>query len=301
MLCTGSTLSGADSTCNVIVPWSNGTHWGGRLPALNKIFARLLTPVLAILVLAMPVRHVDAQSGASEQSQTQSPQQGNYRILETIDHDDTWFTQGLEVSDGLMYESSGLYGKSKLRIYRTDNDDTLQEVRLPERFFAEGLTLLDNELFVLTWKENTLLVVNPDNLQTKRELSYKGEGWGLANNGSQLIMSDGSDTIYFRNPESFAVERTISVRSQQHSVQRINELEFAEGYLWANIWFAPVIVKIDPTNGQVVSYYDFSQLLRQHSSGSDNRVLNGIAYDSTAKAYWITGKLWPKRYLVKLD
>lgn len=271
------------------------------MPALNTSFTRLLIPVLALLVLVMPERYADAQSRSSDQVQTQGLQQGSYRILETIDHDDTWFTQGLEVSDGHLFESSGLYGKSKLRRYRIDNDDTLQQVRLPERFFAEGLTLLGGELFVLTWKENTLLVVNPANLQTKRELTYKGEGWGLANNGSQLIMSDGSDTVYFRSPETFNVERTISVRSQQHPVERINELEFAEGYLWANIWFAPVIIKIDPNTGQVVSYYDFTQLLQQHSTGNDNRVLNGIAYDAEAKAYWITGKLWPKRYLVKFD
>ncbi|OED40608.1 hypothetical protein AB833_11060 [Chromatiales bacterium (ex Bugula neritina AB1)] len=234
-------------------------------------------------------------------SSVQAQQSGRYQILETVSHNSSYFTQGLEIYNDLMYESSGLYGKSRIRKYQPDSDTTLLEKRLAERFFAEGLTALAGELFILTWKENTLLVLNPDNLETKRELSFKGEGWGLASNASQLLMSDGSDTIYFRNPESFKIEREIQVHSQQHTVRRINELEFAEGYIWANIWQSPFIVKINPANGSVVSYYDFSSLVKKHAGGSRNTVLNGIAYDTKKKAYWITGKFWPKRYLVKLE
>ena len=228
-------------------------------------------------------------------------QAGSYQIVETIDHDATYFTQGLEVSGDLMYESSGLYAKSKIRKYRAGSDKALLERRLADRFFAEGLTLFDDELFVLTWRENTLLVLNPDDLQTRRELSYQGEGWGLASSSTQLIMSDGSDTIYFRNPESFRVERKIRVHSQQRTVRNINELEFAEGYLWANIWQSPFIVKINPATGSVVAYYDFSELVKKHAGANRDQVLNGIAYDAKRKGYWITGKLWSKQYLVTLE
>ncbi len=228
-------------------------------------------------------------------------QSGRYQILDTLAHDTDYFTQGLEIADGVMYESSGLYGKSRVRKYRPGSDNTLLEQRIPERFFAEGLTIFGDELFVLTWRENTVLVLDPENLQAKREHSYKGEGWGLASNGTQLIMSNGSDTVYFRNPESFRVEREITVHSQQHTVRRINELEFAEGYIWANIWQSPFIIKINPSSGSVVNYYDFSELVKEHAGASRDKVLNGIAYDPAKKAYWITGKLWSKRYLVKFE
>jgi len=221
-----------------------------------------------------------------------------FEVLEVLPHDVSSFTQGLEVSDGLMYESSGLYGKSRVRKYHPRNDRSLAETSIPDRYFAEGLTLLNNKLFVLTWREGKLLILNPENLTIEREVDYKGEGWGLANNGKQLIMSDGSDTIYFRDPATFEIERELKVYSQQHSVRRINELEFAQGYIWANIWLSSMIVKINPQTGELAGFYDLQDLVKKHATSND-RVLNGIAYDSGKKAFWITGKLWPKRYLVK--
>lgn len=228
-------------------------------------------------------------------------QESSFKILETVEHNPEYFTQGLEIHQGLMFESSGRYGKSTVRKYQPNGDNALLETTIAERFFAEGLTFFDNELFLLTWRENTLLVLDPDNLTIKREIKYKGEGWGLASYGKQLVMSDGSDTIFFRNPESFRIEREIQVYFKQRSVHRINELEFALGYLWANIWQSPIIVKIKPTTGEVVSIYDFSELVTRHLHGNNERVLNGIAYDAERAAFWITGKLWPKRYLVSLD
>lgn len=241
------------------------------------------------MIIVLQIKSVYAQQGSG------------YQVLETLDHNPSYFTQGLEVHDGLMFESSGLYEKSKIRKYKPDTDEALLEVPLADKYFAEGLTLFENELFVLTWKENTLLVIDPDNLKVKRELTYVGQGWGLASNGNQLIMSNGSDKIYFRNPDSFKIENELKVRYKQRAVQRLNELEFAQGYIWANIWLTPAIVKINPTSGAVVAVYDLENLVKKHSSGSDERVLNGIAYDHKRGAYWITGKLWPKRYLVKFD
>lgn len=222
-----------------------------------------------------------------------------YQVLETVSHDSSFFTQGLEISEGVMYESGGLYGKSRIRKYLPANDTALAETPLPDEFFAEGLTLLADEVFVLTWKEKTLFILNPDDLSIKREIGYAGEGWGLANNGKQLIMSNGSETIYFRNPATFEIEREINVYSQQHSVQRINELEYAEGYIWANIWPGTMIVKIEPHTGKLAGFYNLVDLVKKHSSGNDERVLNGIAYDKVKKAFWITGKLWPARYLIR--
>lgn len=200
-----------------------------------------------------------------------------------------------------MFESAGRYGESSVRKYRPAGDSILLEQSIADEYFAEGLTLFDDELFLLTWQKETLFVFDPDTLNVKRKLSYAGEGWGLASNGTQLTMSDGSDTIYFHNPETFDVEREIQVRSGPYSVRRINELEFAQGFLWANIWRSPVIVKIDPSTGNVTNYYDFSELVSKHTTGNDESVLNGIAYDVEKKAFWVTGKLWSKRYLVELE
>ncbi len=225
----------------------------------------------------------------------------SFKLLDTVDHDTSYFTQGLEVSDGLMFESAGGYGESRVRKYRPDGDTTILEQPIADEFFAEGLTVFDGELYLLTWQKGTAFVIDPVDLEIRREYAYEGEGWGLASNGMQLIMSDGSDTIYFRNPETFKVEREIQVRSGPHSVRRINELEFAQGFIWANIWHAPVIVKINPSTGNVTDYYDFSELVSKHSAGNDESVLNGIAYDANQKAFWVTGKLWSKRYLVKFE
>ncbi len=222
-----------------------------------------------------------------------------FTILETLNHDSSYFTQGLELSGDVMFESSGLYGQSRVRKYLTGNDSALVESSLPEQYFAEGLTLLNDELFVLTWKEKTVFVYNTDDLTVKRKMNYEGEGWGLANNGTQLIMSNGSDTITFRDPSTFEIENEIRVSSQQHSVQRINELEYAKGYIWANIWFSSLIIKINPITGNLAGVYDLADLVIEHASDDGRQVLNGIAYDVREDAFWVTGKLWPKRYLMK--
>jgi len=175
----------------------------------------------------------------------------HYQVLETISHDSSYFTQGLELSN----------------------------------------------VFVLTWKENTAFVLNPDDLSVVREMTYDGQGWGLANNGKQIIMSNGSNTIYFRDPTTFEIRHEIDVYSEQHPVRRINELEYAEGYIWANIWHSSLIVKINPISGELIGFYDMATLVEKNTAASDRGVLNGIAYDADEKAFWITGKLWPERAL----
>ena len=250
--------------------------------------ANLIRPILCLIFFSV----FHTQIALSKENES-------YSIIETVPHDTSYFTQGLELFNGILFESGGLYGKSRIRKYHPDTDKALVEFSLADQYFAEGLTLLSDELFVLTWRKNTLFVLNPDNLKITRKLAYAGEGWGLANNGEELIMSNGSDTITFRDPTTFEVERKINVYSQQHSVRRINELEYAEGFIWANIWRSPFIVKINPNTGELVGFYDMQSLVEKHSSGSDERVLNGIAYDADKKAFWITGKLWPARYLIK--
>ena len=234
----------------------------------------------------------------------------HYTIIAERSHKSSLFTQGLLVKDGNFYESSGLYAKSQIVVYPVAEPDTawarlsapfLKKQQLPDRFFAEGLTLLNNKLYLLTWQEGTVFVYDANNFSLIKNLNYKGEGWGLATDGKSLIRSDGSAHLFFHNPETFAVEKKIDVQYKQEAINNLNELEYSEGFIWANVWHDNRIIKINPASGEVVGILDFSEIVNNLHVKDSESVLNGIAYDSNKKAFWITGKEWPKMFLVKLQ
>ncbi len=231
-----------------------------------------------------------------------------FEILAERTHKPTLFTQGLLVDGDHFYESSGLYDKSILVSYPiTEPASTwaklsasfTQKQTVPAHYFAEGLALLDNKLYLLTWQEQTLLIYDKATLNYQKSISYKGEGWGLASDGKQLIRSDGSDTLYFHNPDDFAVTKTLKITDEGKSVAQLNELEFAGGFIWANIWYQDRILKIDPATGKAVGEMDLSGLKQKLQLNNSEQVLNGIAWDEKQNAFWITGKNWPKMFLVK--
>jgi glutamine cyclotransferase len=233
----------------------------------------------------------------------------HYKIIAERSHKPSLFTQGLLVKDGNFYESSGLYQKSQIVSYPIAEPDGswaklsapfAKKQQLPDRFFAEGLTLLNNKLYLLTWQEGTVFVYDATNFTLIKNLNYKGEGWGLATDGKSLIRSDGSAQLFFHNADNFTVEKTISVKHQQEAISNLNELEYADGFIWANIWHDNRIVKINPASGEVVGVIDFSETINNLELRDPESVLNGIAYDADKKAFWITGKKWPKMFLVKL-
>ena len=237
----------------------------------------------------------------------------NYKIIAERTHKTSLFTQGLEVNNGMFYESSGLYAKSQIVSYPiTEGAEGknawakmtapfTQKQRIPDRYFAEGLTLFHNKIYVLTWQEGTVFVYDATNFSLLKSLSYKGEGWGLTNDGKHLIRSDGSNTLFFHNTESFSVEKSINVKYKQEAINKLNELEYAEGYIWANIWHDNRIVKINPASGYVVGVIDFSIVAKDLQLKDAESVLNGIAYDADKKAFWLTGKQWPKMFLVRVQ
>lgn len=234
----------------------------------------------------------------------------HYKILGERSHKTSLFTQGFLIKDGNFYESSGLYGKSQLVAYPITEPESAwakmtapftQKQRVPDRFFAEGLTLLNNKLYLLTWQEGTLFVYDATSFSLLTTLNYLGEGWGLATDGKHLIRSDGSNHLFFHNAENFLVEKSIAVKYKQESISNLNELEYAEGFIWANIWHNNHIIKINPTTGDVVGVIDFSEITKELKLKDGESVLNGIAYDADKKAFWITGKQWPKMFLVKLQ
>lgn len=224
-----------------------------------------------------------------------------YKILETKDHDPTLFTQGLIVDGDDLIESAGLYGQSKIVRYKAETGELIHSAPLPKTIFAEGIHQLNNSIFLLTWQEGRAYRLEADSFLIRQVFPLKVEGWGLTHNGEHFIQSDGSDTLYFRNSSTFEIEKTVSVHDGSQPCHNLNELEYARGLVWANVYMTPEIVAIEPDSGEVVFTLDLSELADRHKDGDPGHVLNGIAYDSKRDAFWITGKCWNKRYLIKIN
>jgi glutaminyl-peptide cyclotransferase len=223
-----------------------------------------------------------------------------YEVVQAYPHDPAAFTQGLIYLDGFLYESTGLYGQSSLRKVDLETGEIFQQVDIPEGYFAEGLTEWDDTLVQLTWQEHTGFVYSLSDFQFLREFTYATEGWGLTHNEEQLVMSDGSSTIFFLDPETFEVQNTINVNDQGQEIRAINELEWVKGEIFANIWQTDDIIRIDPLTGNVLGWIDLRGLLPDEERTQQTNVLNGIAYDAATDRLFVTGKLWPKLYEIKL-
>ncbi|TQV67769.1 glutaminyl-peptide cyclotransferase [Exilibacterium tricleocarpae] len=223
----------------------------------------------------------------------------SYTVIDSQAQNPGLFTQGLEIAGDRLYASSGLYGKSWIAAYKLESGTVVRTQRLPRSLFAEGLTLLQNRLYLLTWKAGRTLVFDPDDFTVLNTFHYTGEGWGLTHDGTHLIMSNGSEQLVWRDPATFEPVRRLRILHGERPRHQLNELEYADGFIWANVWQQDTILKIHPTDGQVVAEADLSRLRRKTVTPDHNNVLNGIAYDPQRQAFWVTGKLWPKRYLVQ--
>ncbi len=251
-----------------------------------------------------------ANTETLKKTSTSQVTQLHYQIIAERSHKPSLFTEGLIVKEGYFYESSGLYAKSMLVSYPIAEPASTwaklsapfsKKQLIPERYFAEGLTLLNNKLYQLTWQEGTLLIYDAISFNLLGTLNYKGEGWGLTSDGKQLIRSDGSTRLFFHNAENFDIEKTLDVSLNQQPIINLNELEYNDGFIWSNIWHDNRIVKINPTTGEVVSILDLSNLVQTLHLHDPESVLNGIAYDADKKAFWITGKQWSKIFLIKIN
>ncbi len=234
-----------------------------------------------------------------------------FELIGERTHKTSLFTQGLLVDGDHFYESSGLYGKSLLVSYPVAEPQGstwakisapfTRKLALPPQYFAEGLTLLDNQLYLLTWREQTLLVYDKNTFSLQRQFNYQGEGWGLATDGKQLIRSDGSDRLFFHRVSDFSITRELQVTDGGKPVSQLNELEYAQGFIWANVWHQDRILKIDPATGKVLGEVNLQALKHSLKLGNGEQVLNGIAWDEQQQAFWVTGKLWPKMFLLRLQ
>jgi glutamine cyclotransferase len=240
---------------------------------------------------------------ASKKRQTAPPPvQYGYRIVATHPHDAGAYTQGLVWHDGEMWESTGEYGRSTMRVVDPATGEVTRQTKLDDRYFAEGAAIVGGRLFQLTWEEGKCFVYDPATLELTAEFDYAGEGWGLATDGEKLYMSDGTPNITVRDPATFKPERTIIVRHEGRPVYNINELEWIEGRIWANIYSYTnnEIVVIDPADGRVEGVIDFAGILSRITLGPTTDVMNGIAYDPATKRIFVTGKNWDKLFEIEI-
>jgi glutaminyl-peptide cyclotransferase len=247
------------------------------------------------------------------------PTVSTYEIVNTYKHDPKAFTQGLAYYNGFLYESTGEYEESTLRKVELQTGKVVQKIAVADEYFAEGMTILNGKIYQITWREHKAFVYDLETFKLLREIQYKGSGWGLTNDGTQLIMSDGTYSLKFLDPETFdpPVRTTLVKKEDGTPVYHLNELEFVKGEIWANIWhsentatqsehgFLPnlgkpnYIARIDPASGRVVGWIDLSNISPEDVEDSEN-TLNGIAYDAQGDRIFVTGKNWKHLFEIKL-
>ena len=218
-------------------------------------------------------------------------------IAQAYPHNTTSFTQGLEFNEGVLYEGTGQKGMSFVAQVDLNSGKINKQIGLDANYFGEGITVLGNKLYQLTWQEQKCFVYDKKTLQIEKDLAYNGEGWGLCNDGENLIMSDGTERLVFRDPTNFQVTRTIEVYDDRGPISKLNELEFIDGMIYANIWMTNTVVVIQPENGKVIAVIDGGELVKEGRGTGD--VMNGIAHNSLTKKTYMTGKNWPKLFEVK--
>ncbi|MFO1025677.1 MAG: glutaminyl-peptide cyclotransferase [Acetobacteraceae bacterium] len=223
-----------------------------------------------------------------------------YRIVATYSHDTTAYTEGLVMVGGAMYEGTGLYGHSLVRRWDLKTGQVLQETKLPDIYFGEGVTVLDNTVFELTYLENTAFTYNPVTLQRQGEYRYVNQGWGLTHDGAHLIMSDGSSAIQFLNPKTHELVRRVFVTDSIGPVGFLNELEYDRGKLYANVWQTDFIAIIDPESGRITGWIDLTGLNPDPQKLVYPLVLNGIAVNTETGRLLVTGKCWPHVWEIEL-
>jgi glutamine cyclotransferase len=223
-----------------------------------------------------------------------------YEVIRAYPHDPEAFTQGLVYQEGFLYEGTGIWGESSLRKVELHAGRALKLYKLPEEYFGEGITIWGDKIIPLTWRSQAGFVYHKETFELLRTFSYPTEGWGITHDGKKLIMSDGTNTLYLWNPETFEEIGRIEVYDRATPVNLLNELEFVDGLIFANVWQTDRIAVIDLRTGRVGAWIDLTGLLKPEDRTGDEDVLNGIAYDAQKDRLFVTGKYWPKLFEVEL-
>jgi glutamine cyclotransferase len=228
------------------------------------------------------------------------PREYGYQVVHVYPHDRNAFTQGLEFRAGFLYEGTGLNGHSTLRKVKLETGEVVQQISLSPEYFGEGITVINQQIIELTWRTETGFVYDQNSFRRLRPFSYPGEGWGLANDGAQIYMSDGTPQIRVWDPVTLQEKKRITVRDGTAPVTYLNELEWVRGEIYANVWQTDRIVRISPSDGRVLGWVDLSGILPAGDRTEHVDVLNGIAYDVLGDRLFVTGKLWPKLFEIKI-
>lgn len=277
-----------------------------RVPALLGAASALAlacgsAPAPSAEPVARAVSHQAAPSGRTGAAATARPPALGYRIVRTHPHDRSAFTQGLQLVDGELFEGTGLRGQSSLRRVDLRSGKVLQQIALAPQYFGEGITVVGDRIVQLTWQSGMGFVYDRRTFERLRTFTYPGEGWGLTSDGTRLIMSDGTDTLRFWHHDTLNELGRLRVRTGDLPVPSLNELEYVNGVLYANVWPTDRVARIDPASGQVTGWLDFSTLLTPTERAGGVDVLNGIAYDPASGHLLITGKLWPRVFEIALE
>jgi len=223
-----------------------------------------------------------------------------YQIVNIWPHDSNAFTQGLILADGKLFESTGEVGRSSLRSVDLQTGRVLKKVDVPEPYFAEGIALLNGKIYQLTWQHQVGFIYDAQTFERTGQFNYAGEGWGFTTDGQSLILSDGSNRIRFIDPKDFHVTKTITVLDNKTPIDQLNELEYVHGSIYANVWHDNRIAIIDPQSGHVTAWIDLAGLIPESELPDPEAVLNGIAYDQANDKLYVTGKLWPRLFEIKI-
>jgi glutaminyl-peptide cyclotransferase len=261
---------------------------------MKRIFSGII--VLVLWIAAGP-----SLIGQSSRSVSAAPPEYTFSVVRVFPHDTSAYTQGLAYRDGFLYEGTGRNGQSSLRKVRLETGEVLQRIDLSSEYFGEGIAILNDKVFQLTWKSETGFVYDLNDFHLRRKFSYRGEGWGLATDGHELFLSDGTSQIRVLDPETFHEKRRIKVHDGGAAVDELNELEFVDGQIFANVWHTNRIARIAPQTGDIVGWIDLTGLLSSVYRLDPEAVLNGIAYDPLGKRLFVTGKLWPSIFEIALS
>ncbi len=223
-----------------------------------------------------------------------------YNIINIYPHDRGAFTQGLVFEDGVLYEGTGRFGNSTLRRVELETGDILQIRELSAQFFGEGITIYGDKIIQLTWQSNIGFVYDKNSFELLQEFNYSTEGWGITHDGERLIMSDGTSTLHFLDPQTFEKIGQLGVFDNDGPVTRLNELEYVQGEIYANVWQTDRVARIAPGTGRVIGWVELGGLLTTEDLSEPVDVLNGIAYDANSDRLFVTGKLWPKLFEIEL-
>jgi glutamine cyclotransferase len=262
-----------------------------RAPLCQRRYAPLLSSLATVLALLLQISAATAGGAALY----------TYKIVNSYPHDPQAFTQGLAFDDGFLYEGTGLYGRSTLRKVELTSGKVVRSLRLPRRFFGEGITVFGEHIIQLTWRSKLAFAYGKRDFELQRSFPYPTEGWGLTHDGTRLILSDGTATLHFLDPRNFREIDRIEVFDDTGPVQGLNELEYVRGEIFANVWRSDRIARIAPATGRVTGWIDLSGILPARDREGPVDVLNGIAYDPARSRLFVTGKLWPKLFEIELQ